>query len=180
MIEPYLGYQTGETANDPVGASPEVTDTSSGMGLGLRLGYKFILPWVALDVTQATGKYKDGTPGNTIENDTSTTQLGLVAGVDLPFLFRFWAGYGLQNDITIKANTSANANAVDSKFYGSYVKGGIGFGIIPMLSINVEYVMSTYQKLDLGAGAGKENVDKYYTTLNNNTVMIGVSAPFNF
>jgi hypothetical protein len=82
MIEPYLGYQTGETANDPVGASPEVTDTSSGMGLGLRLGYKFILPWVALDVTQATGKYKDGTPGNTIENDTSTTQLGLVAGVE--------------------------------------------------------------------------------------------------
>ena len=178
LIEPYLGYHIGALARDPIGGTPESTDTMTGTALGLRLGYKFVGPWVALDATQGSGKWKDGTPGSSLETDYTTNQLGLVAGVDIPFLFRVWGGYGLQNNTKLKAITS-QSGATDTMYYGSYLKGGIGLSMIPFISLNVEYIMNSYQKLDNSTGNGKVDVDSVYSNFKDNVILVGISVPFN-
>jgi hypothetical protein len=178
LIEPYLGYHSGAMGRDPIGAEPEYKDTISGAAFGARLGYKFLGPWAALDVTQGTGTWKDGTPGGSTELDYSFNQLGLTAGLDIPFLVRFWAGYGLQSNGKLKGKAGTSFPN-DITVEGSYTKAGIGLGMIPFVSINLEYIMNTYKKVDLGDGGGKVEADTAFTTLKNDTIMFSVSLPIN-
>lgn len=175
MIEPYLGYHGGDTVYQFTtlgGGGPEYTDTASGTGFGLRLGYKFLLPWVALDYATFNGTYKDGVPGNS-NYDYSMTNMSVVVGVDLPIMLRAWAGYGFSDKGTLKFTSS------ETKTEGTSTKIGLGFKGFPFVSINAEYIMTTPTKLDYGHGSGKEDVDLYYKSLKPNFFLISVSVPWN-
>lgn len=171
MIEPYLGYGFGNIDYKAVGGTTEYTDKLSGTGLGLRLGYQFFLPWVALDYTMISGKGKSGVAGAD-DYDYSGDSLGAVVGVDLPVMFRFWAGYGFTNNFTQKGTGGAS----DSKLKGTYTKLGVGWTVLPILSINLEYQMNDWKKGD--SGAGEANISDSYSTFKHNTTMLSVSAPF--
>lgn len=172
LVEPYLGYMLGDLKWKVVGTSTEYTDSLGGVAYGLRLGYKFVLPWVALDYTGYGGKAKNGVPGGS-DYDYSGSALGGIVGVDLPVMFRFWGGYGLQNNMTQKGT---NGNA-DLKYTGSYTKVGVGFKGFPMVSINAEYIMNKFDKVDGGTGA--VNTDTVFSTFDANLLMLSVSMPFN-
>lgn len=175
LIEPYLGYQGGDFVYQNTaagGGGAEKTDTASGTGLGLRLGYKFMLPWVALDYGTFSGKFKNGTPGGA-DYDYSMTNMALVVGVDLPILLRAWAGYGITNNTTLKFATG------DVKTEGGFTKVGVGFKGLPFVSINAEYIMGTGKKVDYGLGSGKEEIDTYYSSYKPNFFLISVSVPWN-
>lgn len=171
LVEPYLGYMFGDLKYKGVGTSTEYTDTLGGVSYGLRLGYKFMLPWVAVDYTGYGGRGKNGS-GNT-DYDYSGSALGGVVGIDLPVMFRFWGGYGFQNNMT-KKGTNGGA---DTKFTGSYTKIGLGFKGFPLVSINAEYIMNKFNKVDVGTGV--VNVDSIYSTFDSNLLMLSVSMPFN-
>ena len=134
------------------------------------------MPWVALDATMMSGTDKSGIPGDNTSSDYSISTVGAVVGVDLPVLFRAWAGYGIQNNVTMKG-TSGNP---DIKFQGSYAKVGVGVRAIPLLSVNLEYIMNTYSKVDFGLGTGSEDSSTYYDTLKSNLTVLSISCPFNF
>ncbi len=170
LVEPYLGYMFGDHKWKISGTSTEYTDSFGGAAYGLRLGYKFVLPWVALDYTGYSGKAKNGVPGGT-DFDYSGSALGAVVGVDLPVMFRFWAGYGFQNNLTKKYS------GADLKFTGGYTKVGVGFKGFPMVSINAEYIINKYDKVD--GGSGVVNVDSAFSTYDANLMMLSVSMPFN-
>lgn len=172
LVEPYLGYMLGDNKWKLSGDTTEYTDSFGGAAYGLRLGYKFMLPWVALDYTGYSGKAKNGIPGGE-DYDYSGNTLGAVVGVDLPVMFRFWGGYGFQNNMTKKKYIGG----LDFKFTGNYTKLGVGFKGFPLVSINAEYIMNKFDKVDVGAGVA--NVDSVFSTYDANLLMLSVSMPFN-
>jgi hypothetical protein len=172
LVEPYLGYEMGDIKYKFVGSSVDHTDSTSGVSYGLRVGYKFLIPWVALDYTSGTATAKPD-PAST-DYDLTKSSLGAVVGVSLP-LIRAWAGYGFSNEITNKG-TSGNP---DTKFKGNYLKAGVGLGILPLVDINLEYKINDLKKVDLGQGAGDQDKSAVFDSNKYDTIMISVSVPFN-
>jgi opacity protein-like surface antigen len=175
LVEPYLGYEMGDLKYKfAAGNSDQAdhTDSTSGMAYGLRVGYKFLIPWVALDYTGGTATVKPDPTGS--DYDLTKSSLGAVVGVSLP-LIRAWAGYGFSNEIT-KKGTAGNP---DAKFKGNYLKAGVGLGILPLVDINLEYKINDLKKVDLGAGAGDQDKSAIYDSNKYDTIMISVSLPFN-
>lgn len=169
LIEPYLGYEAGKSNSTAASDGSKTSSDTTATALGLRLGYKFLLPWVALDYTSVSGKAKlSGT-----ESDFTRSSLGAVVGADLPIGLRVYAGYGFQNESKDKG-TNGDPDTVSK---GTYTKGGIGFKIIPMVSLNLEYTMHKYNKVNLGAGAGDEDISKYFSKVEYNTTMLSLSVP---
>lgn len=172
LIEPYIGYEMGDVQYDLVGPTNEITEKGTGTGYGLRLGYKILAPWVALDYTGSSGTLK---PDSGTDHDYTTTGLAAVVGVDLP-LIRAWAGYGFSNEAT-RIGTNGEA---DWKFKGTYTKVGVGFGFIPFVSVNAEYKMNSYSKVDIdGTTNGEVSRGDIFEKLKNDVLMFSVSIPFN-
>jgi opacity protein-like surface antigen len=176
LIEPYLGYETGDSmfkyvpSVDPSGT--EFTDSITGASYGMRLGYQFMIPWVALDYSAGTqtAKADKGRDGY----DLTKSSLGAVVGVSLP-LVRAWAGYGFSNEMT-KKGTAGNP---DNKFKGTYLKAGVGLGILPLLELNLEYKINDLKKVDFGAGAGEQDKSDVFDSTKYDTIMFSISVPFN-
>ncbi len=169
LIEPYFGYEVGKTSTTSASDGSNSSSDTTGTALGLRLGYKFLLPWVALDYTTVSGKSK----GSTAETDFTRSSLGAVVGADLPIGLRVYAGYGFQDDFKDKG-TNGDPDQITK---GTYTKGGIGFKIIPMVALNLEHTIHSYNKVNLGAGAGDENISTYFSKVEYNTTMLSLSVP---
>lgn len=171
MIEPYLGYETGNLVYNPNTPAIQLTDNLTAPSYGLRLGYKFLLPWVALDYAGAAGNVKSG---NAFAPDTTYTRssLGAVIGTDLP-LVRFWAGYGFSNELAYKSTATTNA----TKFKGTYLKAGLGLKVIPLMSVNVEYKINSYTRYD--NGVSESDISNTFSSTKNDMIMLSLSAPFN-
>jgi hypothetical protein len=175
MLEPYVGYAISDIKYKSLGATREYADTANNAAFGARLGYKFMIPWVAVDYMTGSGTTvaDKSLVGNT-NKDYTLTSIGGVVGADVPMGLRVWGGYGFSNTLTVKG---ANG-AASTKYTGSYTKGGIGFKFIPKVSVNAEYIINKYTKYDVGGVKG--DVSSLYSTFDQNTIFISVSAPFSF
>jgi hypothetical protein len=178
MLEPYVGYSTGDVKFKAVAAgSREYADTTANLAFGARVGYKFMIPWVAVDYTSESGKATADKKlaGNT-DYDYSKTGIGAVVGADIPMGLRVWGGYGFSDSFTDKGTSGA----ADIKYTGTYTKGGLGFKFIPKLSVNAEYVIHTYTKAKNSITGAITDVKSSYSTFNHDTIMVTISAPFSF
>ncbi|MGI4991201.1 outer membrane beta-barrel protein [Halobacteriovorax sp. GFR7] len=138
-VEPYLAYNIlGDTDGD---------DTT-GLNIGGRLGYS--LPMlVSFGVDYNMGTYDiDGT-------DADTTNLGAFVAVDLPILLRGYASYYFSSDL----------EAGNVTYDGSGVALGVGFTMLPFVSLNVEYRTMSYD----GSGAQAD--------FDAEEILVGVSLP---
>jgi hypothetical protein len=168
LVEPYLGFGASTVKTEDTSGVPG-SDSSTGIGMGLRLGYKFLLPWVALDYRLSSGeKLTDSVTQEKI--NASQTQMGVTGGVDLP-LVRLFAGYGFDNKFTVKPSSG------DVVFKGTYTKLGAGFSLIPLIKINLEYIINTYPKFSTGGTEYDRSVS--YNKFDHTTLFLSVSAPFN-
>lgn len=169
LVEPYLNYTSGSLQLTSL-AGDESKYEYSGPDIGLRLGYKFIIPWFALDYSGSVGS-----SGKTdlINYEATRNQLGAVIGVDVPFGVRLYAGYGFQNDLNLKNGVS------ELKFSGgNSTKIGIGLGMIPLLSINFEYCVNKYNKFS-NETTEAADIAGTYSKQNFTTTHVSISAPFN-
>ncbi len=155
MIEPYLGYDMGKTT------SPD--GKTSGAVLGARLAYKApVMFWIGLDgAFESGGKFK---PDSGSDADFDRTTLYGVVGIDLPILFRVWAGYGFSDEFKFKS-------PYDSKSSGNNFKLGLGFTGLPFVSLNVEYIKATSTGGDFHTA---------YPDYKDETVLLSVSLPLVF
>lgn len=177
LIEPYLGYQMGQPKYTYASSVPSFggqsgSDNVSGAALGLRLGYKLLLPWIALDYTGTTGTAKPDSKFSSKDYDYTQTSLAAVVGVDLPVI-HVWAGYGFSNQATYVGSGGNN----DMKFKGNYVKAGVGFGFIPFINLNVEYIMNNFNRVDVGNG--EQDRGDIFSELKSDSILLSVSLPFN-
>jgi hypothetical protein len=167
MIEPYVGYQLGSVnEKNVVTPANDSKGSLNGTALGARLGYRFLIPWIALDYTSFSGKLK---PSNSLVPDADATQssLAIVVGADLPVLLRAWAGYGFMNELKLKDTTT-------NKLKGSYTKVGLGWTMLPLVSLNFEYQMNNYSKYN------GNDIKSTYSKFDHNAFMISLSLPLHF
>lgn len=155
LIEPYLGYLSGSETQGPV-----KTDFS-GVYYGGRLGYKHMLGLMG-GFDYMTGKLTDkATPAN----DITPSQLGIFVGFEFPILLRVYGVYGISNKLELK-----NSSGTSTLEGPSNIKLGVGFTALPLLSINVEYMMGTYDKT---------GGNKFTPEITSKAFGLSVSVPFN-
>lgn len=172
MIEPYIGYNSSNFEYQLINAEID-KHQPSGLGYGLRLGYKFLIPWVALDYRATDEKIKNWTADGRAAALTQT-QIGAVVGLDLPIGLRVFGGYGFDNKF--------NANVEDSEdsFKGSYTKLGIGLKPMPFMAINLEYITNKYTKMNLAqTGNTEQDTSILFSKIDMSTVFLSVSLPLN-
>lgn len=135
LIEPYLGYESGQTyavASSLGDASYKTSGTVIGARLGYSLGLIVSSLWAGLDYSLVTGGTAKADFGGT-SSDLARTNLYAVLGVDLPILLRAWVGYGLLNE------AKTTSNGVENKVTGgTKMKAGLGLTLLPLVSVNLE------------------------------------------
>ena len=160
FAEPYLGYGFGSTEDD---STPPTKTDITGPVLGARVGGEFAMLFIGADYSMSLGAKAESSG---VSSDIDLTNLYGVVGANLPII-RAWVGVGLMNEATVKGTP-------DTKFHGgSHFKLGLGFKVIPMLSLNAEYLMANYKKFEQGALTGT-------TDIKGNTVLISASLPLSW
>ena len=140
LLEPYLGYEAGKYSMSGFDAKP------SGTVLGLRLAYSIPMFWFGIDASSSNGKINPETSGT--NNDAYTRSvLGAGVGVEFPILLRAWVGYGFSNKL-------ANKDVSNSDLTGTSTKFGIGFTGLPLVSLNLEMITDSYDKVNDVAVSG--------------------------
>lgn len=139
LVEPYLGYGAfGSLSLNDVGRG-----SYNGVGLGVRGAYQIIdLVFAGLDLNYYPGINVSNSPF--LANGTVNTKVGIIAGVNVPILpLRFWVGYNPFDRM------SYSYSGTNNSLTGQSVKFGAGFKLIPLISINVEYIITTYGSLNI-------------------------------
>ena len=155
LIEPNVGYDFGDAKRTTLlGVSG--TESISGVSYGLRLGYKFLVPWVALDYSMSDQKNEDN-------ESYKKTALGAVIGADLPIGIRIFGGYGFDEKFDNEG----------AELAGTYTKVGLGMKLVPMIAFNVEYIMHKLEKVD------DVDVDTLFSKAEYNSIYLSLSIPFN-
>ena len=151
--EPYLGYTMGSMSQTTVESNQTKTTTDLGSLKGLGFGARALVEFQGLFFVgpdfsysklgyAASDQFITNIPGlsKVVDNGTSRTTLGVVAGVELPILpLRFWVGYNfldqLNSDCDVvlsqAASQATGLNSVNQKYdySGTSFKVGAGYKI---------------------------------------------------
>ncbi len=161
LLEPYLGYELGKLEYT---GTPNASFDLSSAALGLRLGVAFPVFFVAADYSFLVGGSSKQNDANSTKWDASGNQLFVEVGAQLP-LVRAYVGYGLMNTFELKNNGTTN------KFEGgTAIKAGVGTTIMPMFAVNLEYINSSYDKIN--GNSPSDSKSNYF--------MLNLSLPFEF
>lgn len=153
LVDPYIGINLNGSTKF---GTAENDYKNSPVSMGARLGFAKLGFSVGLDYQMTSSIEVE----NYI-NKFDATELAIFGGFDFPILLRAYAGY------IFSADFESSATKYDE---GSGYKVGVGFTGLPFISINVEYKVVSYDKLN-GATT---------TTADNNSVLLGVSLPLKF
>jgi hypothetical protein len=164
VLEPYLGYQMGTAEATTIGGTT-ASSKDKGTVVGARVGYSFLVPWVALDYSMYSGK-DDTDPAG----DLKQTNIGVTVGAQMIPLVRPYAGY----IFSAKNEVDDGTGAVTVK--GTGMKVGLGFKILPLLNINVEFAKLDYK--DVESSAGSSSISDVYSEFKYTTTTIGLSYVF--
>jgi hypothetical protein len=173
LIEPSVAVDMSKNDFSPKGGGTDMSGKATLIDPGVRLGYESMIGlFVAADYQMAmSGKYTLSNAPGAPATKMSRSQLWLDVGFDAPLLFRVWAGYALVNKMALKVSGIPDINYTG----GSSLKLGVGFNVIPLLSINIEYLMNNWSKVEIG-GLSQPTSDAYDTS-KGNAILVGVSIP---
>lgn len=173
LIEPSLSIDLSKNDLAPKGSGTDMSGKATLIDPGVRLGYESMLGlFVAADYQMAmSGKYTLSNAPGAPDTKMSRSQLWLDVGYDAPLLFRVWAGYAVINKMTLSPDGIPDIQYTG----GSSIKLGVGFNVIPLLSINVEYLMNKWSKVEVG-GFSQSTSDAYESS-KGNAILVGVSIP---
>ncbi len=173
MFEPYVGYELGnyKTKLAPALGGLNLSGVANGVGAGARLAYMFpVLLFIGVDGQYSSVKFEDKTAdeGLTKTNDTATRTAGyLLGGFEFLMGFRVYAGYGVYNKLEV--NRTGTTTTYTG---GTNMKLGVGFRLVPKVTLNFEYITRTYDSYDTG-GPTKE-LKNLYESFNDNTIMVAL------
>ena len=174
LLEPYIGYGMTTTTGTVKSSGAKFSTENNGLGLGGRLGYMFMGGlWLAGDYAMyLETDLKTKEPAGQADQKITASSAYVDVGFDLPMIpLRFWAGYAFMDNASIK-DTSPTTD-----YSGTGYKVGLGVKPIPMLSINLEYLMHTHNKYKTSGGTDL-NVSDVYDDYKSSTIFLSVSIPF--
>jgi hypothetical protein len=173
LLEPSIGYEMSVQAGQDPATNIDNGGKTSGLGFGLRAGYKLpMLIWLAADYSMMSGG-KFSSEVTNMDGKVDRSNLYLDVGVDFPILVRAWVGYGIGNTAKVSPDSGG-----ELKFKGgSQIKVGAGFTGFPFVSLNLEYFSNTFDKVDMGAG--EVATDTVFKDFKDTGLLLSVSLPFN-
>lgn len=137
LIEPYLGYGIGKS-KVTIATLPLTEEDTKGVYYGLRAGYSTAIN-LAFGAEFMMGNFEDEDLGATDEATKFTfADPGVFVSFDFPVLVRAFATYFPM--AKVKAKDSSGTTDLE----GNTMKLGVGLTWLPFLSINLEYMMGTY------------------------------------
>lgn len=169
LLEPVLGYE--QTPMEVVTVSnTDVSSTSSGLNYGARAGFRFSQGmWVSGEFVMGSG---NGKPKNAGQEDSTYTKSAMSAVVGYDHSnFRMWLGYGVTDKMTFKDSTG------ETNFSGTNYKLGLGYKVVPSVSVNLEYLVPTYTKFNSNGGTDSD-VSTMFSKMSGASTQLSVSMPF--
>jgi hypothetical protein len=193
LLEPYGGLKNNLTSDSTYSNSQTdfqvKTKTSPGLEYGLRLGAAMPMLWTALDFGRSKFKNEDtyslnGVDVSKAKTDIDETKLGLAVGTNL-LLFNVWAKYlfhakwKYQNTFLrgFNPNSSFNEEAT-----GKGYALGVAYNAIPLINVFLEYSHVKINKIKKTIANGQDITHQITQSMSrdNNSILLGVSAPFRF
>lgn len=168
-IEPGIGYNFAGKLTDT--DNPARDESTSGLGYFAKLGYQQLGFSAGVDYARSTVTLKDNADATAIDEDWKGTEIGVFVGYDLPILLRVWGTYvfnaELDRDMPLK-NTKT--------YTGKGFKLGAGYSILPLMSLNLEYKVFTYDEVDsAGVTSALVGVDE----ISHKSIFASISIPLN-
>ena len=155
LLEPFAGMNFNSTA-ELNGTDADVTGTS----VGARIGFQNMGLMLGLDGRRNSWNFET----DTTDSDYTFSQLGFFVGYDFPMMLRIWGNYVFSYEGT-------NDDDSDIKLKeGSGMVFGIGYKVVPFVSLNFEISNLETKKLD--NGTSESNYDADYSTY-----LLSVSFP---
>lgn len=153
LIEPVLGYNLGSKTSfksfDNV--SGEDYTGGSGVGYGGRLGYQNFGFQLGLDYLASSIDMDD----KDFKNNLSTSEWAAFVGFRFPVLLRVYAGY-----IFAASGETKDGDGEKVEFSGgSGFKAGLGWTLLPLLDLNLEYRKTAYEDYKWGGSKLNQEVD---------------------
>ncbi len=163
LIEPYLGYELG-TLEQQIPILGTFKGDMSTAQLGAKVAFTFPILFIGADYSLPVGgTIKD--QSSSTKYDVTGSQLFVLVGASLPMI-RAYAGYGLINVLELKNQVGGGTTRYEG---GTAIKLGVGTTMLPFVAINLEYILSNYDKIN---GTSNSNGK-------SNFFMLNVSLPFN-
>ena len=147
IIEPYAGALLNSTYN----AKGVVKGDLSGTAVGARLGFSQMGFMAGLDGRRIFSKFE---PETGTDSEYTFSQLGFFVGYELPIMLRFWGEYVFSYD-------GADDDDADNKIKkGSGTLFGVGYAVLPFVSLNLEMSsVTTTESTNLANGTVDQDID---------------------
>jgi len=169
LVEPHLGLNISGTGHDS--AIPAKTFLYGGGQYGLKLGAQYLNAMAGIDYNHSS--FEQMTSG--YKNKFSRTEWGIFLGYNFPAIARFWGTYFFSN--SANAESASGLIPQNAKYEGHTFELGAGYAGISYCSINFAYRFVTLTKY---IASGSTSSLTGSTEVNNNEIVLGVSAPFDF
>lgn len=170
LIEPYLGFSIGSGED---GQNPKTEYSQNTPFYGGRLGYQAFGLMAGLDYSKGLeGDFETKTAGSaTTKADATQQTFGVFVGYNFPIMLRAWVSYNFASKISIESGAE-----VGDEFKGGGYAFGLGFTALPMLSINLEYRMNTFDEYKT-ASTGVTSALNGTEEIDYNQILLSVSLP---
>lgn len=158
LLEPYAGINL---ASQFQADGADDSESLSGTMYGARAGVERMGVMVGMDARISTWKIDDSN-----DSELSTTSYGFFVGYNFPIMLRIWASYTFGGDGTIKDSGDL--------LNGSGYILGIGYKVLPFISLNFESGSLAFTEFETEAGVntdGRNDEARYY--------LLSVSVPIN-
>lgn len=165
-MEPYLA--TALTGNYEFDTAVGTSGDYSRNNFGIKLGYQAPMGFqIGGDIQLGVGSYEFG---NT-DVDSANAEFGAYVGYQSMMGLRGYVGYMFNSAVVVDFTP-------DVTYTGNGFKLGVGYSFmtmgVPWFAVNLEYHMMSYDEAEQ-AGTTLSNQE-----FNNDSIMLGVSFPFNF
>lgn len=180
LIEPHLGYNLGSSvtySGDMSGSA--LTDAvfkNSGPEYGARAGLQYLGFMGGVAFTHSTYDWKiSNIPGvGSTQWSMKRDEVGVFAGYNAPLFFRAWLGYYFSNKASLTADDPTSGALSGSWLSGHTTEIGLGLKFIPLLSLNIQYRMVSFDKSTL-TPPGETAISP---AISPKEIVVGVSLPF--
>lgn len=156
LIEPQFNVSV---SGDYEASGTAIDFAAMGTGFGARVGYSMAGLMFGVDY-QTMGEETD--TGAATELDINTTEIAAFIGYEFPVLFRVYAAYLLSGEF--EQDIAGGATWDDG---ASGFKIGLGYKLLPFVSINLEHKMYEF-----------EHENSIVPDIEYNSTVLAVSFPF--
>ncbi len=155
LIEPYAGMHLNSSF-DNEGSDGDISGTS----MGARLGYSMVGFMAGLNYKTGSLEF-DYSDDSATDIDADVSHYGVFVGYNFPILFRVWG------EIVVGGSAEVEDGGTFEKVSGTQF--GIGYSLLPLVSLNLEIGNLEYDDFD-GTGDATVDVDTFF---------LSISIPFN-